>query len=56
MNTFKRDYVASMDVRDARTVARATACVLRTLQRGASALIAENALASGVQVATGRSG
>jgi len=55
VNTFKRDYVACMDLRDARGAGPA-AGGLRALQRGASALVAENAFASGVQAAAGRRG
>ncbi len=53
MNTFKRDYVARLDLK---TVLAATASGLRAIQRGASAFFAENAVASRVQAATGGRG
>ncbi len=54
VNTFKRDYVARMDLREARTVLAQLLAAFVHFNEVHSALVAENAFASGVKAAAGR--
>jgi len=56
VNTFKRDYVARMDRRDAQTVLAQLPAAFEHFNEAHPTLGVENAVTSGVQTAAGRPG